>query len=479
MRHTSIITLFISLLTTLLHNNTYGQQYIGLNTASFSAVNHIPNNPSWVTHSHDGMEIMLFSVNALAGNNAFSLRKKYVFNGFEEAPVDGIDIIRDEQIYRKHVWANLEISGPAVSFKYKDEHHFGFYTRVRQIYRGGNINSSALEILGKTPTEVFYDQPVTYTKAGFTTHTFAEVGISYGRILINDYYNVVKAGASLKYLAGFVGASVYTRSLEYTQKSSDTVASIQGDISAMYTYNAGAYIDNTAQNDLTSWFQRAGRGGLGLDIGAQYEFHPNGDPNKPSPYLFSVSASITDIGSIGYVADTGSGTYDVAMKNLDIDQYQYREHEGINWYTLRLQSDTNIAVNNRTPAEKFRIGLPTALRVNADYNLSNHFNFAVNLLLNLRGNSKTIYKPGYVNCLNFTPSYRSRYFSFGVPFSIMGYQTIAIGANLRIGPLYIGSTSIASMLLVNRLQNIDGYAGVIWKITKREKYYYKTDMFRQ
>src|SRR5690606_3535514 len=169
-------------------------------------------------------------------------------------------------------------------------------------------------------------------------------------------------GVSVKYLMGFVAGSVYANALDYTRTENDSMQ-LSGDITMLYSHNIGSYIDNNAQNDLSSWFQRAGRWGLGLDIGAQYEYHPQGNPNYPTPYTFSIAASITDLGSIGYVADTGSGSYNLNIVNDD-SSVNKLSYEGMNEYMMRMESDT--LTGKAEKAEKFRMGLPTAFRLSAD-----------------------------------------------------------------------------------------------------------------
>lgn len=446
--------------------NGLAQQFIGLNTTAYAAIHHMPTNPAWVNNSANGTEIMLFSANGLAGTNAYYFYKKFILNGFNGQAVEGQDYLRDPQIYQKHLWANLEINGPAVSFTYKKQHHIGAFTRARQLHRGGNITSGEFRLLGQEPPETYYDNPVPFTKAGYSTHSFAEVGITYGRILRNDYYNVLKGGVSVKYLMGFVAGSVYTNELNYTHRR-DSIG-IEGDINLLYTHNIGPYIDNNAQNDLTSWFQRAGRSGLGMDIGVQYEYHPDGNPNVPTPYLFSIAASITDMGGISYIADTGSGRYELDIY-ADTGQLVKFSYEGINEYMMKLERDTLLPRGEQVA--KFRMGLPTAFRLNADYNAGNRINFALNMLLNLRGNGGDRYRPAYVSYINVTPSYGGKNFQAGIPFTIIGYQTFAIGATLRFGPFYIGSSSALTTIMSRKIKNIDGYAGLVWKFRKEERRY--------
>lgn len=445
------------------HSNA--QQFVGLNTRHFAAVNHMITNPAWVNNSENGLEVMLFSVNAMAGNNAYMFRKKFVFTGFGGKARESVDYFRDPGTQDKYMWANVDICGPAASYKYKD-HHIGMYTRMRQIYRAGGVGHDAFMIMGRDMPDSLYGQTFSFRNAGYSTHTFSEVGVTYGKILRDDYYHILKAGVTVKYLMGFVAGSVYTHSLDYTRKDEDTISAITGDFNALYTHNIGSYIDANAQNDISSWFKRAGRGGLGLDIGVQYEYHPNGNPNTATPYVFSVDASITDLGGVGYIADTGSGRYDLAIKNIDTYWVWKLPYEGMNDYMMRAEGDTLLPKGEK--AEKFRMGLPTAFRLNADYNVSERFNMAVSVLLNMRGNGGDKYRSGYVSYLNFTPNFGGKFFRFAVPFTLMGYQTLGVGANLRIGPLYIGSTSALSMLMSTRLKNIDAYAGIVWKFKKKE-----------
>ncbi len=458
----------ISVTTLLLHIavNGFAQQFVGLNTTGYASIHHMPTNPAWVNNSANGMEIMPFSVNTMAGTNAYYFYKKFIFNGFNGQAVEGEDYLRDPQTYQKHLWANLEINGPAISFAYKEEHHIGVFTRVRQLHRAGNITSGEFRLFGQSLPETYVNNPVTFNKAGYSTHTFAEVGFTYGRVLRDDNYNILKGGVSVKYLMGFVAGSVYTNELAYTN-SGDTIA-IQGDINVLYTHNIGPYIDNNAQNDLTSWFKRAGRSGLGLDIGVQYEYHPDGNPNVPTPYLFSIAASITDLGGIGYVADTGSGSYQLDIYT-DTSLLVKQQHEGINEYMMKLERDTLLGRGEQ--AEKFRMGLPTAFRFNADYNAGNRINFALNMLLNLRGNGGDRYRPAYVSYINVTPSYGGKNFQVGLPFTVIGYQTFAVGATLRFGPFYIGSSSALTTIMSSKLKYIDGYAGLVLKFRKEQRRY--------
>lgn len=465
MRQLSTLLLVFIILTTT-SASLFAQQFLGLDTRPQSHIQQMAYNPAWVTGAETGTEVMVFSFNVLAGTNAYSFDRDFIIGGFNTEEYEGEFIQADYQPYQKHMWANVEINGPAFSMQYKDKHFIGLYTRGRQIYRAGNLRSTELRLLGTdTLPDLFYGPDIHFEKAGFTTHTFTEIGVTYGRVLQNDYYNIIRGGVSLKYMMGFVAGTIYTKNLDLVIDSLG-IPSLQGDLTMLYTHNISSFIDENAQNDLTSWFKRAGRAGLGLDIGAQYEYHPDGNPNRATPYVFSIAASLTDIGGIGYIADTGSAHYDINVKNLDTADYLRRQYEPLTDYLLSLDVDSILGNNEKR--EKFRMGLPTALRVNADYNVSEKFNFAMNILLNLRGNGGSRYRPAYVSYVNFTPTYRGKIFSAGLPVTVMGYQTLAAGLFFRVGPFYLGSSSALSSIMASRLKNIDVYTGLSLKFRKKK-----------
>ncbi len=446
------------------------QQNIGLNTSNIS-IQHMPVNPAWVTQAKSGTEFNLVSANAMAGTNAYKFTRGYLFGGFANTAVETVDYDKNIRKGKKHLWGNFELLGPSFSYTYKKEHHLGVFTRMRQITRAGNVNNTSFILIGNESPEKYYNEDFGFKKAGFTTHTFAEVGFTYGRELYNNEYHIFNGGISLKYLMGFAAASIYANNITYNQKGEDTVGLIEGDLSMQYTYNSDPFLDDNFGNDISSWFTRGGKWGIGLDIGVQYEYHPDGNPNKETPYLFSIAASITDIGGINYVADTGSGDYQIKTANFLQTDLQLQKGEGINNYLLRLVTDS--LAQNPDYKEKFSVGLPTAFRLNTDWNIMSNFNISVNLLLNLRGNNKNqgVYKPAYVNYINFTPRYGSKSFNISMPFTYIGYQTMAIGVAFNAGPFYIGSSSLVSSFITSRVSYADVYMGLVYKFKKKQNRY--------
>jgi hypothetical protein len=454
---------YISVLALILLTHTVkAQQFIGLNTQLHTSIQQMPYNPAWVNASETGTEIGFFGVSALAGTNAYRVRKDWTLGLFEEPGSLGDKYIRDIRKKDKHLWANYDLLGPSIAFKFKDKHHIGVYTRTRQIIRSGNLSRTAVRLLGDYTTELD-NYTVDIKRGGFITHSFAEVGFTYGQYLVNDEFVKFNWGVSVKYLMGLVAGSMYTPAMKYTPKNKDSIAKVEGDMTVAYSYNVNSYIDKSVSNDF-GYNERGGRGSLGFDIGAQYEYHPEGTPNAETPYLFSIAASITDIGAITYIADTGSGTYKVNTANKDVDNYNNKGYQYLGDYFNYLVKDT--LVTRQEALKKFRVGLPTAFRANLDWNIKDMFSLGVNILLNLRGINGTVYKPGYVSYINFTPTYGNRTWAVSLPLTYLGYQTMNMGAILRYKGFYIGSTSLLTVLVSEKLSNADIYMGVGIKFRK-------------
>lgn len=449
---------------------SYAQQFVGLNTTKYSAVQQLPFNPAWVNNSDNGIEVNIFSGSILGGTNAYYIDRSWLLSGANGKGVEGQDYRRDLTNGKKNLWANVDIIGPSFTFTHKHKHYFGFYSRVRQIYRAGSISPDYLKATNNGGIQDDYlGYQLNIEKAGFTTHNFSEIAITYGNYAIRDDFRMFKWGVTLKYLMGFTAGSIYLKDVSYTQKTADSIGTLTGNVAVQNTYNARPFVDNNVANDFSNWFNRAGRGGLGFDIGVQYEYHPNGNPNSETDYVYSIAASITDIGGIGYVADTGSGSYSLNTQNITNSTLALGQDEHIAWYAGRLEQDSVVTKNE--DFEKFRVGLPTAFRLNSDWNVRPNFNISVNMLLNLKGNSKNVYRASYVSYFNITPTYIRKNFQVGIPFTYIGYQTLAMGANFRIGPLFIGSSSILSSLASDNLRNFDAYAGIIFKIKDLRKPY--------
>jgi hypothetical protein len=452
--HTAILVLLAQIAT--------AQQFIGLSPNGYTSIQQVPYNPAWVNTAKNGVEINIVGFSVLAGNNAYSITKHSLFHPEADTNMElGKDYFKVKTSKNRRLWTNADVLGPAVSFKLNKDYQVGIYTRFRTIVNAGNLTDYQFAVFTDTANPDYFRHAMDFKNVGATAHAFGEIGISLGKMLMDDEYYKLRVGANIKYLLGWAAFNVNANGLSY-QRAGDSLIYAKGDLTGMYTYNV-----NPSSTDLA---QRAGKGGLGLDIGVQYEFHLEGDPNRKTPYKWSVAASITDIGSVPYVADKGSATYTVntdsmLLSNLNLLDADQKE---LGFYAQRMINDT--ALFSQQKYDKFRIGLPTALRLNADWYLGENLYVSLNTLLSLKGHGKKIYRAGYVSYLNFTPRFDLGNFKFGLPITLIRYKTFTMGATFNLGPLYFGSTTLVSSMMVgDNISNVDFYAGLTYKITHRTR----------
>lgn len=222
-----------------------------------------------------------------------------------------------------------------------------------------------------------------------------------------------------------------------------------------FTY-AISYSD---EQDSVDYFNELSSG-IGADFGFVYEYRSNSsiaDSNGNNPrgfnqYKLKIGLSILDIGSIAY--DNGQITDYIINGNVSAQELEDDFIETL---------DNNASQNKYN--EGFKVSLPTSMHLNIDYNLHNKF------YLNLDLNQSLVDKNAYfnnnrVNLITFTPRYETRIFGAYLPVSTSSLGKMAIGAGIRLGPLYVGSGTIFSNL--SKQSNIANiYAGL--KISKFHK----------
>jgi len=314
----------------------------------------------------------------------------------------------------------------------------GLITRVRGVYNINNIDGFLYENLER---EFDLDEDFSFNSSNLTStlHSWAEIGLSYGRILLDKPKAMLSAGVTLKYLMGAGGVFTNTPELQgqYTA-SSETIMS-QGAIN--FGITNGFDPDDIKYEDIST--------GFGFDVGLAYEWHPNKtDDTTPfyqDPYKLKIAASITDIGSISYDA--------AEVQNFDLNA-----SVNINSYE-DIQEFLENNYNSFTTRESLTFELPTALHVLVDYRLAKKWLISAQADVSLVSDTQVL-SNRIINHYTLTPRFESKWFSFLMPLSLREYDNFAFGAGLRIGPLSLGSGSIFSNLINDESQTTDVFVGL-------------------
>ncbi|PCE63275.1 DUF5723 family protein [Sediminicola luteus] len=431
------------------------QSYTGFLTDNYSGVHGLIANPANIADSRFKTDINLIGVSALGGNDLYSVRFKDLFEddfNFEE------DAEKSTKSSNNGI-AHVDVLGPSFMFNLNPKSSIAIFTRARAMVNINDVNGENLDTLidGFDEEQDFMiDEEDLYGNA----HGWAEIGVTYARILYQKDAHFVKGGISLKYLQGFGQAygSGENLSVDYdadgiTIPGQGTVGSITSTGNLRYGFS-----ENLQEDDFEVL---KGVNGFGADIGFVYEWRPDKDKyllNDPDngPYLakyankykLKAGLSLTDFGSIKYPNGTEK-LYDI---NATIDEDAFDDYD-----TLEEALDdlyTEVSSQNAVTAK-----LPTMLHANVDYSFTNHFYLNLNTDLSLVSKSR-VDANRQLNEVALTPRYESKWFSFYSPIRMVEQFGFQWGAGLRAGPLYIGSGSVLTVLLSDKFNSADVYAGL-------------------
>lgn len=428
----------LCLIITLYCVKTNAQSYIGNTVDNYAGIQSLIYNPSNVFDSRFKADINLISVSAFGGSDYFGISVSDIINSDE-----GFDFETDAEKSpsdANHFFVNADILGPSFMFNLSPKSSIGFVTRVRTLMNINKINGELFESFSE---DFDSDEDFNFNQENLTgtIHAWAEVGLVYGRQIVNTEKHFLKAGATLKYLQGAGSMYINSPNLTGDYDATNQILTTSGQL----IYGASEDFDNDDINfeNLTQ--------GFGADIGFTYEFRPTTTDSltrKHNKYKFKIGASITDIGSVNY-KDATITTYDM---NATVDASTLDEEEDIEEFLEENYTGTESIVNQK-------VKLPTAFHLLIDYHL------AGKLYVSVQGNmslvkENSMYANSIINTATIAPRLETKWISVYSPISMRQHGEYAWGAGLRLGPLMVGSGSIISNLISESTKTTDIYLGL-------------------
>lgn len=430
------------------------QSYVGFLTDNYSGVTSTIANPANIVDSRYKTDINLVGLNLVAGNDYYGLdvlaaiKDDYDFDlDANKSPSENNNII-----------LSLDVMGPSFMFNLNKKSSIALFTRARSIVNINEINGNTIDALDNDDTNDFVVNEGDFNMFG---QAWAEFGLTYARILMNNEQHFLKGGLSLKYLQG--GGSGYVRGKNVTVDFDEDGTDLGGGETAGSFDSTGELsfgrFDNFDNDDFDYELPEAN--GLGLDLGFVYEWRPNhADYTKTNAsgetyslknknkYKLKLGVSITDLGSINY-KEGEEDVYDITNSNISEDDYDNADdiEDFLNSIYTLTESNTG-----------YKTKLPTAIHFNADWS------FTKNLYLNFNSDFSLVKKGAenasrIPNITSLTPRYESRLFSLYIPLSVIENNGFQAGAGLRLGVLYLGSASILSVLTNDDTKGADFYLG--------------------
>ncbi len=449
------------------------QNMMGITTSNYAGTHSVIANPANVADTRQGFYFNVMSGNGFFGNTMFfwdgpSSPYKFFMNDgeFEE------DYLKETN-RNKPALANvgLDLRGPSFLLKLNDKSGIAIHTRTRVLAHGNNVSEGIRTI---ALDDIDLDEVVgkKYTNNTFTinANAFSEIGFTYGRTVWESEAHFIKAGATVKRLIGSYSAFAVSEQLDFgIQEGADETYFLEIEkVKMKYGYST----DSDLEDEINPFEAKSTGSGWGFDIGVVYEFRPHVEryryemdgemhlDNSENKYLLSVGVSLLDMGSIKYNSEmayySSFEKSNFIITEDDLDDLGEEPTEVFN---------DIFDLDPATGAHSFKTGLPTALRMFADYRIAKRVYANFTLIHGLRGKEAVAMRK--FSQATITPRIEMKWFELAMPISMVdNYSNFALGASIKLGPLFLGSDNLGGAMGIGTLTGVDVYAGLALPLYK-------------
>jgi len=449
----------VFLLGALLCLTASSQSFIGYGYDNYSGVNGLLLNPGSIADSKYKVNINILAVSGFVGNNAYEIDRSKLLGFHFSHLTEGNGYDKVPNTDYKYLYFNTDILGPSAMVTLTPKDAFGIVTRMRTMGNEYNLGNPLFQLMG-TANPDFYNTNIINRSLQAKVNSFAEVGLSYGRVLMKNDHAELKFGITGKMVSGIAYGSVSSGPVAINIDPTNTIVAMTGNVTAQYSSNldqlgAGGSIQDALNH-------RSGKG-WGGDLGFVYEVKKDGDPTQEKMRL---GFSITDLGQMKYNNSPNGATYSMQVDGHNTSELEKQSGETFNAYFMRLKTDGLItAVSGQSTAT---VKLPTAVHLNADYNIYKRLYVNADVMINMLAANNPI-SPNYITTVTVTPRLEKKWFSIYSPVSYNAQGQLNWGAGARIGPVFIGSGSVMSSLFRQKLSTADAHIGLSIPIFQHRK----------
>jgi hypothetical protein len=361
---------------------------------------------------------------------------------------------RPNQLY--HFVSSAETIGPSFFMPLNYNSQIGFtiaargYANLMQV--PGHLAQNTYTNL-KDPSLWNTEWQDTHSKVN--SMAWLEYGLHYGRVLYRRNNKKLLMGVSLKYLQGIVAAYAKNTNLNYTIIDSNEAMLSHSSVD----YGGTREFSGKKYSDLIHGSGFAGGLGLTFVSGGPSACNANPDAitenESGNRYVYKIGISLIDLGNIRF------NRYSAAYY-LRADSAVYtgngQSNSGSSGPIAQFVYENDSA--KHLTANHFNMVLPSAISVQADWNVFNDYYINATVIKGFgHGNHTGVVRP---DLYSVTPRYETSWFEVSAPFSLLYYQRWQprIGIAFRIGYFFFGGDAPASLAGIGNFERTDIYAGI-------------------
>lgn len=468
-KRTAILIIFCAL---FFHKVTYNQEMLGVTLGNYSGVSSIMINPAMLANTK-----YYIDVNLASGD--FFFRNNFAYIPSSDASI--YDVLRNNDLPTygpnddmnftyydnkdlKTAVVSAKVLGPSALIQLGN-HSFALSTSLRLLSSGNRIpyEMPLFGYYGMYEPSLHNINYKDYDLDG-NAAAWMDAGLSYAYVIHEYLDSKVTIGITAKYIWAYAGIYMESSNADYIVLNDSTINIKNLNASVGYALPIDYSDNNQTVND--PFFKGHG---FGADLGVVYVKKKRIDTERWDrlcgqefdDYHYRVGVSVLDLGVISYKSNAELHNYDNRSKYWQ--NYDTTEFVSIDQLTAQL---SNLFYGD--PAASFagykiKIGLPTAISVQADYNIYKNFYAAGYWIHPIRFNMRTLRRPAQ---FAIVPRYESKYFEVNLPISVYEYKYPRIGLSARFWFFTIGTERLGTWLGVSNLDGLDIYASIKFGLGK-------------
>lgn len=427
-------------------------------------------NPASLADNHDKIVISFLGINAGIDN---SLGKINSIPAIRKFIKDDNANVNDVFTYSNKTKFSLlapytEVRGPGIMVNVHRKHTIAFSTRLRGANQFNNFDQTLYKAILDTGSVSKGDIHLQAQNFNWTAQSWYEAALSWGGIVFEKGNHQIKAGVTVRYLAGigYIGLKGSNLDANYI-KDRDSFYANHTDVhysSNVLTAQNAIGISNS--NFFSQFLGKAQGRGIGADLGVVYDYitdtnadryDMDGQTNLPNPnvnrYKIRVSASVTDIGNIFYKGNKNYGlnvTGNGGFTGKDLSD-NVKTFEDFKKYAL------GHGFNADTGHADTRLYMPATLILSADYHAWKQIYVNGTFITNLANRQN--FGNSVYGQFTVTPRYDTRRYSVGLPITYSALTTnMKIGLGLRYKGFFLGSDDML-VVFAKHQYGMNFYAG--------------------
>jgi hypothetical protein len=410
----------------IIASDIFAQEKIGVVTDNYMPVKQIGLNPAFMVDQRQFLSVNVSGGHIFGRSNVLNYP-----NSILQPPFELEQAIFEEPRRFAKGYVVGEVSGPSATLSYR-KNSFGLHTSVRFYANINRIPAILVELINAQNTDLVEDETYEVTKGRFKSMMWGEVGLSYGRILLQRDYDLISAGITVNRLFGIQQSSFNIKDGVVDVEDSKGVIS---NLNGKYSYADSKF----------------GSGkGWGMDVGITFKSMTD-VVNKYLPHSQKGGCRQIDY------------NYRVGLSLLDLGYIRFKEGAR---YAKLVQTDT-ITADNLYEGDETVLGkdgnaytamLPSAISLQLDFRIIDYIYVAG--IVNQRLSFRNSFGVERSNLVSIAPRFETEWISASIPLSLSDYTAPQAGFYLRLGFLSFGTDHILPFVRKGDVRAADFYFNI-------------------